>query len=181
MTKRNFDAILLLGLQLDENDRPTEELCIRVSEAARQYRQGAAPVLIACGGTTPGHTVSETDVMFDLLVREGVPQEAIIKENESQDTIGNMRFAAKKLGGAKGKRVLVVTSDYHTRRAVMTAWRAGFRAQGCPARLEHNEAWKVLKGKELAYTVDMLMGWQDEGKKRPEWTYALFQAVFGKK
>ena len=179
--RKNYDAILLLGLQLDENDQPTEELCIRVREAAKQYALGAAPLLIACGGTTPGHSVSETDVMFDLLIKEGVPQAAIVKENESQDTIGNMRFAAKKLGGAKGKRALVVTSDYHVRRAVMTARRAGFRAYGCAARLVLDEAWKVLKGKELAYTVDMLMGWQDEGKRRPEWTYALFRAVFGRK
>ena len=179
--KKTYDAMLLLGLQLDENDAATPELKKRVETAAQLYRQGAAPLIVACGGTTPGHSVSETEVMTQLLMQAGVPGEAIMQENESQDTIGNMRFAAARLGGAKGRRVLVVTSDYHVRRAVMTARKVGFSAKGYAARLEHDEAWKALKGKELAYTVDMLMGWQDEGKTRPKWTYALFDAVFRRK
>lgn len=178
---RGFDAMLLLGVQLAQDDTATPELVRRAETAAQLYREGKAPLIIACGGTTPGHSVSETDVMARLLGDMGVPEDAVIQENQSQDTIGNMRFAAKKLGGAKGRRVLVVTSDYHLRRAVMTARRVGFSAKGFPARLVHDEAWKTLKGKEFAYTVDMLMGWQDEGKRRPQWTYRLFDLVFKRK
>ena len=32
---RRYDAILLLGLTLGENDQPEEELCIRVHAAAK--------------------------------------------------------------------------------------------------------------------------------------------------
>ena len=119
--------------------------------------------------------------MKRLLLDEGVPEKAIVLENQSQVTIENLRFAAEKLGGARGKRVLVVTSDYHVRRAVLTAMRTGFRARGYAAELVHDAAWKEKKSKELAYTADMLLGWQDAGKSRPEWTYALFDLVFGKK
>jgi len=119
--------------------------------------------------------------MARLLREEGVPDSAMILEDKSQVTMENLRFAAEKLGGAKGKRVLVVTSDYHVRRSVLTAMRAGFRARGRAAVLEHDEAWKEKKRKELAYTVDLLFGWQDEGKSRPQWTYKLFDWVFGKK
>ena len=119
--------------------------------------------------------------MQALLLEQGVPESAILLENQSQITIENMRFAAKMMGGAKGKRVLVVTSDYHVRRSVLTAMRAGFRARGYAAMLEHDESWREKKSKELAYTVDMLLGWQDEGKSRPQWTYRLFDFVFGKK
>jgi len=59
--------------------------------------------------------------------------------------------------------------------------RAGFKAKGYAAVLAHDESWQEKKSKELAYTVDMLLGWQDEGKSRPKWTYALFDLVFGKK
>ena len=44
-----------------------------------------------------------------------------------------------------------------------------------------DESWQEKKSKELAYTVDMLLGWQDEGKSRPQWTYKPFDFVFGKK
>lgn len=179
--KKNFDAILLLGVGLGENDQPTEEMHARVRTAAEAYREGYAPVIVACGGVTPGHRVSEADVMAALLAREGVPQSAVLREDKSQITIENMKFAANVLGGAKKRRVLVVTSDYHLRRSVLTAMRAGFRARGYAAVLPHDEAWRQKKNQELAYTVDMLVGWQDEGKTRPQWTYKLFDFVFGKK
>ena len=176
-----YDAILLLGLELGEGDFPTDELQRRVKAAAKAYHAGMSRRIVACGGTTPGHAVSEADVMADLLAKEGVPELAIAKENQSQDTMENMRFAAVKLGTAKGKSVLVVTSDYHLRRAVMTARRVGFRARGYAAALAHDKTWQLLARKEWAYTLDLLMGWQDEGKSRPRFTYALFDAVFKKK
>jgi len=179
--KRTFDAILLLGVGLGENDRPTEEMRARVKAAAKAYREGRAPVIVACGGVTQGHAISEADVMTGMLALEGVEGDAVLKENCSQTTSENMLFAADVLGGAKGKRVLVVTSDYHVFRSVLTAMRAGFKACGYAAALEHDAAWKECRKKEFAYTVDMLLGWQDEGKSRPQWTYKLFDFVFGKK
>lgn len=178
---KKYDAILLLGYGLDENDQATQELRLRVKAAARAYRDGYSQIIVACGGTTEGHHISEAEVMEKLLLEEDVPKTAILLENKSQITIENMRFAAQVLGGAKGRRVLVVTSDYHVRRSVLTAMRAGFRAKGYAAALEHDENWQEKKSKELAYTVDMLLGWQDEGKSRPQWTYKLFDFVFGKK
>ena len=93
---------------------------------------------------------------------------------------GSRKRAAALLGGARGRRVLVVTSDYHLRRAVMTARRAGFAAKGRAAALAHDAAWKQLRRKELLYTLDLLAGWQDEGKSRPAWTYALLERICGK-
>ncbi|MGN0773994.1 MAG: YdcF family protein [Candidatus Ventricola sp.] len=178
---RTYDAILLLGYELDGQDRAAQELCQRVQAAASAYVQGQSRVIVACGGAAPGHDITEAAVMARLLREAGVPEAAVVLEDQSQNTMENMRFAAQKLGGAKGRRVLVVTSDYHLRRAVMTARRVGFRAKGCAAVLAHDDPWKKKRSQELAYTVDLLMGWQDEGRSRPQWTYALFDLVFGKK
>lgn len=178
---RKYDAIVLLGYGLDENDQATQELKLRVKAAAKAYREGYSDVIVACGGTTEGHRISEAEVMQALLLEEGIARDKILLENKSQITIENMRFAANVLGGAKGRRVLVVTSDYHVRRSVLTAMRAGFKAKGYAAELPHDSEWQEKKSKELAYTVDMFLGWQDEGKCRPKWTYTLFDFVFGKK
>ena len=176
------DAILLLGVALGENDQPTEELRIRVREAAAAYREYLPERIriIPCGGVTPGHARSEADVMTELLLEMGIPGEDILRENQSQTTMENFTNAARLLG-KPGARVLVVTSDYHVRRSVMTARRAGLRAKGRAAALGHDEAWEQSKAKEIGYTVDLLMGWQDAGKTRPQWTYRLFDLVFGKK
>ncbi|MBR4038652.1 MAG: YdcF family protein [Clostridia bacterium] len=178
---KKYDAILLLGYGLDENDQATQELRLRVKAAAKAYREGYSDVIVACGGTTEGHHVSEAEVMQALLLEEGVAQENILLENQSQITIENMRFAADALGGAKGKRVLVVTSDYHVRRSVLTAMRAGFRAKGYAAVLPHDDAWKEKKRTELPYTIDMLVNWNQQSAVRPKWMRMLFGLIYGKK
>ena len=179
MSVRKMDAILLLGVELDAQDRPTDELLARADAAARACQMYPEAVVVVCGGVLPGHARAEADVMAELLARRGVAQGRILRERQSQNTAENMRFAARLLGGAQGRRVLVVTSDYHLRRAVMTARRYGFRARGMAAALPHDAAWRTLRSKELCYTLDLLMGWQDEGRSRPAWTQRAFDFVFG--
>ena len=179
--KRKYDAILLLGYGLDEHDQATEELQLRVKAAAKAYREGLSDTIVACGGTTPGHHVSEAEVMQALLMQSGVEQNAILLEDKSQITIENMRFAADTLGGAKGKRVLVVTSDYHVRRAVLTAMRAGFWAKGYAAVLEHDDAWKQKQKTEFPYMVDMFLNWNIKDGERRKWMRVLFELFYGKK
>ena len=180
---KTFDAILLLGVALDENSQPKPELISRVDEAAKAFHEGVlgdSGLLIPCGGVLPGRVRSEAEVMAALLEARGVSRARMRLEDRSQITIENMRFAARLLDNPKKARVLVITSDYHLTRSVLTAWRAGLRAKGRAAVLVHDEEWKEKKGREFAYTVDMLFGWQDEGKTRPQWTYKLFDCFFGK-
>lgn len=173
---KKVEMILLLGLALGENDEPLPELVARVDAAVAAQKEYGVKIM-PCGGVTAGHTRTEADVMTQLLLERGVPREQIVLENQSKTTIENFRNAARLLG--EGKRcVLVVTSDYHIRRSVLTARRCGLRAKGYPAVLEHDERWQQAASKELGYTVDLLMGWQDEGKSRPQWAYRLFDAVF---
>ena len=127
-----YDAALVLGVELDADDAPTEELARRVMAAAQAYRGGACASLVLCGGCLPGHRRSEAEVMARMLAALGVPKRVLIWEDQSRDTMENCRNAAALLGGTG--RVLVVTSDYHLRRAVMTARRAGLRADGLAAK-----------------------------------------------
>ena len=59
----------------------------------------------------------------------------------------------------------------------MTARRAGFRADGLAAKTTGRRAGKRLM--EACYIADLLLGWQDEGRARPAWTYRLFARMFG--
>ena len=173
------DALLVLGVALGDNDEATPELRARVLTAAAIYHGEGPMRVVVCGGLTREHRVAEADVMAALLMQAGVPERDILREDGSRTTMENFMNAAALLGGAKGKRVLVVTGDYHMRRALMTARRVGFRAKGHPAALMHDGAWKRLRAKELGYTADLLLGWQDAGRSRPDWAVRLFDAVFG--
>ena len=175
--KPPYDAALVLGVELGANDAPTDELARRVTAAAEVYHRGTCAKLVLCGGKLPGHRLAEADVMARMMTALGVSEEALILEDQSQDTMENCRNAAKLLGGQK--HVLVVTSDYHLRRAVLTARRAGFKADGLAAELPEKKVKRTLA--EICYTFDLLMGWQDEGRGRPAWTYPLFAWLFGEK
>ena len=144
--KDRYDAVLVLGLELNSDDSATPELEARLQTAAEVWRRMDANCgkIVLCGGVQPGHHTAEADVMAKWLRQAGVPEDRIILERQSQDTMGNCRCAARLLGGAEGKRVLVVTLM------------------------------------EACYVLDLLLGWQDEGKRRPAWTYALFGMAFGK-
>ena len=139
-----YTAILLLGVALKKNDEPTGELRSRVKKAAEVYEKlGRCVPIMPCGGVTKGHKRSEADVMAELLQAEGVPAEDIRLEGKSRTTVENFRNAQALLGDQA--RVLVVTSDYHVRRAVKTAKRVGLRARGEAAPLPHDARHSVQK------------------------------------
>lgn len=81
-----------------------------------------------CGGvtgTTPGHTVSEADHMSLAAIALGVPDEDILVENTSENTIENILCAMLELQRAmwlnRVHRVLLVTAAFHMRRSLHLA------------------------------------------------------------
>lgn len=86
--------------------------------AARCYHAGKAPVILFSG-------VAEGPGMKQFLTDLGVPPAKIVLETESKNTYENSLFTREKLKGMKAKRVILVTSAWHLRRAMMTFKRMG--------------------------------------------------------
>ena len=173
-----MDAIHVLGVELDAKDRPTDELAARIGAGLDAMERWPAAPVVLCGGVLPGHARAEADVMRGMMLARGADPARLLCERQSQTTMENLRFAKALLGGSKRPHVLVVTSDYHRLRAVLTAGRNGMRARGFAVRLPRDAAWRTLRLKEWAYTLDLLMGWQDEGHSRPAFTQRAFDLVF---
>ena len=127
----HIDAILILGHRLEPDDRPSEDQVRRIDCAVEHWKATKAPMIMPCGGLTPGHAHTEAEVMRDLLIARGVPQDVIHLEDRSRITIENVRNALALLG--EGKRVALVTSDYHVERALEDCRRAGLNAYGVGA------------------------------------------------
>jgi uncharacterized SAM-binding protein YcdF (DUF218 family) len=64
----------------------------------------------------------EAEVMKAIAVANGVPAEAILLEESAADTYQNVAFTRRILNDHNWRRILLVSSPYHMRRAVMT-WR----------------------------------------------------------
>lgn len=129
------DAVVVLGgaVGLPRPPRVYPDLhgaSDRVWHAARLYQAGKAPLVIASGGTLPwrDRTYREAAAMQSLLVRWGVPAEAIVAEGASANTYQNAQRTAEIVRARALDRVLLVTSAFHMRRALATFRSAGVEA-----------------------------------------------------
>ncbi len=103
------DAIIILS---DDNFYAD-----RATRAAELFRQNLAPVVVASGiRLRPYAGVSE--LMTHDLIERGVPKEKILPFPQDADSTKEEAEALRKLLQQKNwKQVIVVTSNYHTRRA----------------------------------------------------------------
>ena len=99
----------------------------RALAAARLYQEGRVNVIVASGGVEwdyQGERISEARLMDRILRREGVPEEAIILENEARTTIENMIYGTLQISRRYDNfldRVIIVTSVSHMKRSLALA------------------------------------------------------------
>ena len=130
-----YDAIVVLGGGMapaappEVTDPDLSEAADRLWQAARFYHAGIAPKIIASGGSDDnldgGPSTSEAEAMRRFLLDLGVPDKAIVLEDQSLNTIQNMLNVRRLV---KGDRILVITSAYHIPRAAKYAELAGLNA-----------------------------------------------------
>ncbi len=118
---KKADAIFVLG------NRDTQV----ADYAAQLYLDGWAPVIIFAGsGSVHNHKAgreqfvgsTEAEVFADVALKMGVPEEAILIENQSQNTGQNYEFATKLLNerSIQPKIVIAVQKPYMERRTYAT-------------------------------------------------------------
>jgi uncharacterized SAM-binding protein YcdF (DUF218 family) len=95
------DAIVLLGG--DRDGRP--------ERAAELFKQGAAPLILASG-------FGDCQANVQVLEKNDVPANVITRESDSLSTFENAEFSVPLLRQMGAHRVIIVTSWYHSRRAL---------------------------------------------------------------
>lgn len=138
------DAIVVLGGAVGVTDAPGVEADLRdtsdrVFHAARLYRAGKAPAVMAVTGLAACEDPPKSgeQAMAWLLREWGVPEEAIIGISGSYVTGTDAALAKAALEERGMKQVLLVTSATHMRRALATFRTAGIDA--VPAAADYEE------------------------------------------
>lgn len=134
------DALIILGCGLRKDGTPTPLLAGRIERALKFYREqiektGKAPVLIPSGGQGPNEVISESDSMKAYLLEQGIPEEHILQEDQSESTYENMLFSKREMekAGVTGN-VAFATTNYHVFRSGLMARRVKLRAIGMGAK-----------------------------------------------
>ncbi|GAA1714773.1 hypothetical protein GCM10009809_08670 [Isoptericola hypogeus] len=124
------DAILVLGAGLRADGTPSPYLQRRLNAAAELYHAGVAAAVVLSGDAHPlpdGSTYDEPASMREWISDLGVPDDALTLDREGFDTTASCRRTAELTGA---RTAVVVTQDYHLRRALFSCARAGLDAQG---------------------------------------------------
>ncbi|MCM1296217.1 MAG: YdcF family protein [Muribaculaceae bacterium] len=122
VTPHKSDVAIVLGCGV-------EKALDRADMAANFYLQGFTKLIITSGGVAhefKGDSKKECEIMRGRLIEKGVPASAIVEEENSQNTIGNMVFSLGelcKLGFLESnfKSITIVTEPYHLKRSLLLA------------------------------------------------------------
>ncbi len=96
----------------------------RIQKAISIYKEGRTKYLILTGGTitdanTYGYKVSEAYMMKKIALENGIPEEAIYVEDQSSNTIENVKNIKKLLDSFGGiSKLLLVSSKFHIKRCM---------------------------------------------------------------
>ncbi len=119
-TPRPADAIVVFAGGVGESGQAGGGYQERVARAVQLYHDGLAPHIVLSSGFR--FVFQEAEVMRDLAVATGVPPDAILLEESAANTHENVVFSSAILREHGWNDILLVSSPYHMRRAMLT-WR----------------------------------------------------------
>lgn len=128
---RPVDAIVVMGAA-QYDGRPSPQLAARLDHVVELWPEGYAPLVVVTGGNRPGDRFTEAEASAAYLVERGVPETAILQENDGSDTIDSLQGVADLLAARGLDEVLIVTDPYHALRARMVASEVGLTAYVSP-------------------------------------------------
>ena len=117
-TPRKADAIAVFAGGAGESGTAGGGYQERVRQAVDLYHAGLAPRLIFSSGFV--YAFREAEVMRALAIGSGVPADSIILEERAGSTYENVIFVRDIARRYSVRHVLLVSSPYHMRRALLT-------------------------------------------------------------
>lgn len=119
----NLDYIIVLGAQVRE-DGVSKVLKYRLDTAREYLDKNPDTICIVSGGQGANEPCPEAEVMADYLISHGIEKDRILVENQSMNTVENIRNSRKFMEeGYEG--VGIVTNNFHVYRSVQIAKEQG--------------------------------------------------------
>jgi uncharacterized SAM-binding protein YcdF (DUF218 family) len=108
------DAIIVLGGGTYRNGRPNNAQSRRVMHAVLLYQRGVAPYILCTGALDrPDYVKSEAQACVDEAIAQGVPANAILREDSSTNTEQNLIQSKLVLAANHLTTVVIVSDSFH--------------------------------------------------------------------
>jgi uncharacterized SAM-binding protein YcdF (DUF218 family) len=146
---RTSDAIVVLGAA-QYVGRPSPVLRARLDHALSLWQRGLAPVLIFTGGTGAGDTTSEAAVSRVYAMKHGVPDTAILLENEGKTTRQSLAAVSAIMHARSMRTAILVSDPFHMLRLRILSTQYGVDASTSPTQTSPISA---NKGQALGYVL----------------------------
>ncbi|SHE42278.1 YdcF family protein [Clostridium fallax] len=120
LAPKKSDAIIILGCRVN-GETPSKFLVDRTMEGVKLYKEGYAPYIIVSGGQGDKENISEAECMKRILVKEDIPEDKIILEDNSKNTNENIKNSSKIMKNEGFKSAILVSNRFHLGRVKMLA------------------------------------------------------------
>lgn len=127
--------VVVLGARVYP-DKLSSTLTKRLDRAYSYYQENPETIFILSGGQGKDEPVPEAMAMYNYLYRKGVPDDNMRVEIFSESTVENIRFSERQIEAdkqtayrsvyPKKMRTGIITSDFHTFRAIGIAKQQGY-------------------------------------------------------
>ena len=155
------DVIVVLGAA-QYDGVPSAMLRSRLEHALALWRdEKRAPVIAVTGGKKSGDRFTEAATSRRWLTDHGVPRDAIIEEGTGASTWESLHALAPVLRARGMRSAIVVTTDWHVERSVLTLSDLGFTVSGSPAAsIAGSFEWGRWTKEVVGVGVGRLIGFQ---------------------
>lgn len=149
---RPTQAIVVMGVA-QYDGRPSPQLQARLDHVLTLWNAGLAPLVVTTGGNQPGDRFTEAEASRRYLVEAGVPESAILFENEGSSTLESLQRVDSLLDAQDIAEVVIVTDAYHAARSRLVA-----RSLGLQAHVSATPSSVVVGGENLRRHVQEGVG-----------------------
>ena len=150
--EQQLSYIIVLGAQMKQSG-PSVVLEKRLCRAYTYLTENPETLCVLSGGQGSNEPVSEAQGMYDYLAGRGIEKERIIREDQSVNTVQNLKYSAEFLDREQDS-VCIVSNNFHMFRARRLAEKLGYQkvcglaAKGDPVLMANNmlrEFFGVMK------------------------------------
>lgn len=134
------DAALVLGAAAWGN-RPSPVYRERITKAIALFEEHRVHWIVLTGGSPMAGYPSEAQVGRRYCLQHGIPDSALVVEDQSRTTWENLRGARAPMARLDIHTVLLVSDPLHMKRAIAMARAQGLDAQPAPTATSRFRSW----------------------------------------